>query len=123
MNEPDDKAPLFAPAGHFYSPVTHQRAVRKYLGSEHYQRQIAHTDALIDLGAMAALWHQFQSDIIGFPCSNRLTASATYGRNNQFEYYDASILSGLLAALKSPAKSSRLARGFRQPRSLTRSTG
>lgn len=110
MNDPDDIAPLFAPAGHFYSPVTHQKAVRRYLASDHYLRQIAHTDALIDLHAMTALWRRFEKDIISFPFEPS-DDFRYYGRNSQFEYYDASILSGLLAAFN-PRQIIEIGAGF-----------
>ena len=59
---------------------------------------------------MTALWRRFEKDIISFPFEPS-DDFRYYGRNSQFEYYDASILSGLLAAFN-PRQIIEIGAGF-----------
>ena len=100
----------FAPAGHFYSPLTDRAETKAYFGSDHYRAQMARTDRHIDLDAMRALWADLADRMVVFPFE-RTEAFRYYGRNNQFEYYDASILSGMIRWLN-PRRLIEIGAGF-----------
>ncbi len=101
---------LFAAPGHFYSPVGNANENRRYFRSAHYAQQTARIDAMLDLEAMLRLWQAFADQIVNFPFEPD-PAFRYYGRNNQFEYFDASILSGMLAYLK-PRKIIEIGAGY-----------
>ena len=85
----------FAPGG-FYSPVVDPVSARRYLRSAQFSRQAARVDAMLDLPAMLALWEKIAPKIVAFPFE-KTPGFRYHGRNGQFEYYDASILSGMIA--------------------------
>lgn len=95
MADKDKEKGLFAEPGHFYSPVTDREATRRYLKSSHYARQIARTDAKLDMAAMLDLWREIEGRMVVFPFEKD-PSFRYYGRNNQFEYFDATILSGMI---------------------------
>lgn len=110
MTESKPEVPLFAPPGHFYSPVTHPKANRRYLRSAHFAAQTARVDAMLDIEAMVATWARIAPHIQHFPFE-RSPEFRYYGQNNQFEYFDASILSGLIADLN-PERIIEIGAGF-----------
>lgn len=93
-----DKDRPFARPGHFYSPLTDRAETRAYFASDHYRAQVARTDAMLDLAATEALWRQIAPRVLPFPF-DPAPGWRYHGRNNQFEYFDASVLSGMIAHL------------------------
>jgi hypothetical protein len=85
----------FSP-GKFYSPIVDPNSVRRFLRSPHYAHQTERVDAMLDLPGMLSLWRQIAPGIVAFPFE-RTDGFRYHGRNGQFEYYDASILSGMIA--------------------------
>jgi hypothetical protein len=110
VKEKTAAVPMFVEPGHFYSPVTHPREVKAFYQSPHYAAQCARVDALLDLTAMEALWKIFAKNIVTFPFLQQRDFRY-YGRNNQFEYFDASILSGLIHLLN-PKRVVEIGAGF-----------
>ena len=89
---------MFVEPGHFYSPIPDQSEVELYLDSDQFQRQKARVDAMLDYGAMADLWRTIAPKAVSFP----FEASRDfryYGRNGQFLYFDATVLSAMLTML------------------------
>ncbi len=110
MGEKLTNIPLFVEPGHFYSPITHPREARRFFRSPHFAAQSARVDRLIDLDAMVRTWRRFAKDIITFPFLQD-PDFRYYGRNNQFEYFDASILSGIVRMLD-PKRIIEIGAGF-----------
>lgn len=100
----------FAPPGHFYSPLPEPTETRAYFHSPHFAAQTARVDALLDIDGMRALWDRFAAHVVSFPFEPD-AAFRYYGRNNQFEYFDASILSGLVAHID-PVRVVEIGAGF-----------
>ena len=88
----------FAPPGHFYSPIGDRQELRAYYGSEHYRRQCDRVDAMLDYAAMLRQWPAFEAAMVAFPMA-RTEGFRYYGLNNQLPYFDASILSAMIARL------------------------
>lgn len=98
--KPDAESPAqgFVAAGHFYSPLGDPREVRRFFHSDHYAAQAARVDAMLDLPAMVSLWHEIAARALVFPFEQ--SPDFRYcGKNGQFPYYDATVLSGLLALI------------------------
>ena len=89
---------LYKEPGHFFSPVGDPAELRRYWTSDHRAAQTARVDALLDYRAMTRLWEQIAPSVLPFPLT--LTEGwRYYGINSEFMYYDASILSAMLAHL------------------------
>ncbi len=110
MRDKSDTVPLFVAPGHFYSPVTHPRENRRFFKSAHFAAQCARVDALLDMDAMVAMWRRFAPGMVTFPFEQS-PDFRYYGRNNQFEYFDASILSGMLRTIN-PKRIIEIGAGF-----------
>lgn len=104
------ETPFFYPPGHFYSPLGDRSEVSEYLSSDHYARQIDHTDRLIDFEAQSWLWDRISPLQVKFPFEEQ-KGFRYYARNNQFTYFDASILSGILNILD-PGRIVEIGSGF-----------
>lgn len=87
---------LYIEPGHFYSPICNVEEVTQYWESDHRAAQYARVDALLDYDAMAQLWAEIQPLTLHFPM-NPTEGFRYYGYNSEFMYYDATILSGMLA--------------------------
>lgn len=101
---------FFYPPGHFYSPICKTQHVKQYLGSDHFKRQVAHTDALLDYDAHAKAWATMQPRMVHFPFEQG-DDFRYFGNNNQFPYFDASILSAVLAGIN-PKRVIEVGAGF-----------
>lgn len=110
MNEQKTSVPVFVAPGHFYSPIADPVATSRYLESPHFAAQIARVDAMLDMDAMIAFWHQIAPQITSFPFE-KTPGFRYYGRNGQFHYFDGSVLSGLLTALN-PERIIEIGAGF-----------
>lgn len=110
MNEQKPTVPVFVAPGHFYSPIADPVETSRYFGSPHFAAQTARVDAMLDMDAMIALWHQIAPQITTFPFK-KTPGFRYYGRNGQFHYFDGSVLSGLLTALN-PARIIEIGAGF-----------
>lgn len=110
MTDKPQGVPLFAAPGHFYSPVGDPQEVRRHLRSSHHALQEARISARIDTAAMVEVWNRIAGRMVAFPFTPA-AGFRYYGRNSQFEYYDASILSGLIADLD-PGRIVEIGAGF-----------
>jgi hypothetical protein len=110
VGEKPDNVPLFVAPGHFYSPVTHPRENRRFFKSAHFVAQCARVDALLDINGMIETWRRFAPNIVRFPFEQN-SEFRYYGRNNQFEYFDASILSGVVRMIN-PKRIIEIGAGF-----------
>lgn len=91
------KEQLYKDPGHFYSPVCDPAELRRYWDSDHRRLQTDRVDALLDYPAM----ERFLADMIA-PRLLTLPWQKThgwryYGKNTEFMYLDASVLTGILA--------------------------
>lgn len=102
--------PVFVAPGHFYSPIADPVATSRYFASPHFTAQSARVDAMLDMEAMIAYWHRIAPKITPFPFE-KTPGFRYYGRNGQFHYFDASILSGILAELN-PTRIIEIGAGF-----------
>lgn len=93
LNSEDFNAP-----GHFYSPLPSKEEVQHYLASRHYQQQCARVDAMLDYGAMGALWERIKAGALTFP-RDPDSAFRYHAKNSQFLFFDATIGSALVAHL------------------------
>jgi predicted O-methyltransferase YrrM len=101
---------FFVEPGHFYSPVADPGATRRYLASPHYARQRERVLAMLDLPGMERLWAELEPLALDFPFEPA-PPFRYHGRNGQFMYFDATILSGLVAHLN-PARVIEIGAGF-----------
>lgn len=92
------KSELYKAPGHFYSPIGDPAGLREYWTSAHRAAQTARVDALLDYPAMADLWGRIWPSVLPFPLT-RTPGWRYYGINTEFMYYDAGILSAMLAHL------------------------
>lgn len=104
------RKPQFVEPGHFYSPLGQRAETRAYYASDLFQRQAARVDAMLDLPAMTRLWHRIMKLALTFPF-DPAEGFRYFGRNSQFMYYDATILSGMIAHLN-PARIVEIGAGF-----------
>lgn len=100
----------FYPNGHYYSPIGHRKQIKHYFDSDHYQRQVAHTDALMDYPSHAKKWAAISKKMIEFPFQPS-DDFRYFGKNNQLPYFDASILSGMIQTIN-PARVIEIGAGF-----------
>ncbi len=100
----------FYPPGHFYSPIGHKRQVKNYFDSEHYARQVQHTNDLLDFPAHEKKWNAISKNMIHFPFLPDENFRY-FAKNNQFPYFDASILSGMIQAIN-PSRVIEIGAGF-----------
>jgi predicted O-methyltransferase YrrM len=110
QTSPSEVPGLFKAPGHFYSPIGDPPELRRYWASEHKSRQSARVDALLDYAAMSRVWGDIAAKIVAFPMT-RTEGFRYYGINNQFMYYDASILSGMIQTLN-PKKIIEIGAGY-----------
>ena len=100
----------FYPDGHYYSPIGKRRDTKQYFNSEHYQRQIKHTDDLMDYPAHAKKWATISKKMIEFPFEPA-EGFRYFAKNNQLPYFDASILSGMIQTIN-PTRVIEIGAGF-----------
>jgi predicted O-methyltransferase YrrM len=110
MSKRKPEVPVFVAPGHFYSPIADPAATSRYFASPHFAAQTKRVDAMLDMDAMIAYWHRFAPHITTFPLE-KTPDFRYYGRNGQFHYFDASVLSGLLTELN-PARIIEIGAGF-----------
>lgn len=89
---------MFVDPGHFYSPIPNQEEVQKYLESDLFKRQEERVDKLLDYKAMRRLWENIAHNTLDFPFENS-PDFRYFARNSQFLYFDAAILSAIIAHL------------------------
>lgn len=95
MAEDGKEVRLYVEPGHYYSPINDPAESEAYYGSDRYLRQCARVDALLDMQAMVAFWKKLAPLTVDFPF-RKAEGFRYFGRNNMFQYFDATILSGLL---------------------------
>lgn len=110
MSDPKPDLPMFVAPGHFYSPIADPKATSRYFGSPHYVAQTRRVDAMLDMDAMLAYWQRIAPHMTTFPFE-QTPGFRYYGRNSQFHYFDASVLSGLLTKLN-PSRIIEIGAGF-----------
>jgi len=86
----------FVDDGHFYSPIPDRHEAHAYYSSAHFAAHLKRVDAMIDFPAMEALWRKIAPKMLAFPFE-AASDFRYYARNNQFCFFDGSILSAMLA--------------------------
>ncbi len=86
----------FVEDGHPQSPIQNPRAVRAYLASDLYKRQIERVDGLLDYDAMSGLWRAIRGGMVTFP-HQRAEGFRYFINNNRFRFFDSAVASAMLA--------------------------
>ena len=110
MKEQTMAPKLFYPPGHYYSPVCNKGDTKQYWDSTHFQRQIEHTNNLLSFPNMVKKWKSIAPKMIEFPFQPD-SDFRYFAKNNQFPYFDASILSGMIQAIN-PKQIIEIGAGF-----------